>query len=145
MVAAIQGARHPCGQNGQAHDVFANRSRCLHPAQSNCRCEQMITNEKPRTLGTGQINNIDGESIIANGTDLIRQNANLESILSKSSPIITDCNIISAQSNDRENIDEIAKMLREQSDRRKDAAYRLPPLACGCRDPYLCRCKTGAR
>ena len=105
----------------------------------------MITNEKPRTLGTGQINKIDGESIATNVTDLIRQNANSESNLSKSSPIITDCSIISAQSNNRENIDEIAKMLREQSDRRKDAAHRLPPLPCGCRDPFLCRCKGGAR
>lgn len=105
----------------------------------------MITNEKPRALGTGQINQIDGESIVANVTDLIRQNANSENNLSKSSPIVAGGNMGAAQNNDRENLDEIAKILREQSDRRKDAAHRLPPLGCGCRDPYLCRCKTGAR
>ena len=24
--------------------------------------------------------------------------------------------------------------------RRREASYRLPPLACGCRDPWPCRC-----
>lgn len=39
---------------------------------------------------------------------------------------------------------EIAKMLREQRLRRDNAALRLSPLACGCRDPLRCFCKAGA-
>jgi hypothetical protein len=39
---------------------------------------------------------------------------------------------------------EITKMLREQRLRRDNAALRLPPLACGCRDPLRCRCRAGA-
>lgn len=46
--------------------------------------------------------------------------------------------------NSTDNISEIAKMLREQRLRRDDAALRLPPLACGCRDPLRCRCKAGS-
>lgn len=39
---------------------------------------------------------------------------------------------------------EIAKQLKEQRLRRDNAALRLTPLACGCRDPLRCRCKVGA-
>lgn len=51
----------------------------------------------------------------------------------------------SFSSNSTENIQEIAKMLREQRLRRDEAALRLPPLACGCHDPLRCRCKRGAK
>jgi hypothetical protein len=39
-----------------------------------------------------------------------------------------------------ESILEIAKELKEQRLRRDNAALRLPPLHCGCRDPLRCRC-----
>jgi hypothetical protein len=29
--------------------------------------------------------------------------------------------------------------------RRRDTSSRLPPLACGCRDPLLCRCGSSQR
>ena len=48
----------------------------------------MITNEKPRTLGTGQITN-DGESITDNITAIDRLKPNQEFIFGKSSPIVT--------------------------------------------------------
>lgn len=44
-----------------------------------------------------------------------------------------------------QDIKEIAKMLREERLRRDNAALRLPPLACGCRDPLRCRCRKGGR
>lgn len=47
-----------------------------------------------------------------------------------------------ANSTDR--VLEIAKMLKEQRLRRDNAALRLAPLACGCRDPLRCFCKAGA-
>jgi hypothetical protein len=40
-----------------------------------------------------------------------------------------------------DNVQEIAKWLKEQRLRRDNAALRLPPLACGCHDPLRCRCK----
>lgn len=40
-----------------------------------------------------------------------------------------------------DDLDEIKKMLREQRERRDNAALRLPPLPCGCHDPLRCRCK----
>ena len=40
-----------------------------------------------------------------------------------------------------DNVQEIAKWLKEQRLRRDNAALRLPPLTCGCRDPLRCRCK----
>ena len=43
-----------------------------------------------------------------------------------------------------ENKDELLKMLREQRLRRDNAALRLAPLYCGCRDPFRCRCNLGA-
>ncbi len=53
----------------------------------------MITNEKPRTLGTGQINYPDGESITDNITAINRLKPNQEFIFGKSSPIITERDI----------------------------------------------------
>jgi hypothetical protein len=46
--------------------------------------------------------------------------------------------------NSTETILEIAKVLKEERLRRDNAALRLPPLACGCRDPLRCRCRVGA-
>ena len=44
-----------------------------------------------------------------------------------------------------EEIKELAKEIKEQRLRRDNAALRLPPLRCGCRDPLHCRCmKAGA-
>jgi hypothetical protein len=56
----------------------------------------------------------------------------------------TDKGFQTFRDNSTDNISEIAKMLREQRLRRDDAALRLPPLACGCRDPLRCRCKAGS-
>ena len=99
----------------------------------------MISNEKPRTLGTGQITN-DGESITHNVTATHRLIPNQEMIVGKSSPIVTDSNIINSSS--RDEMLEIGKMLREQRERRDDAALRLPPMRCGCSDPLRCRCNS---
>ena len=33
------------------------------------------------------------------------------------------------------------EVLGAQLRRRREAALRLPPLACGCRDPLYCRCR----
>jgi hypothetical protein len=52
----------------------------------------MISNEKPRTLGTGQITN-DGESIANNVTAIDRLKPNQEFIFGKSCPTITDRDI----------------------------------------------------
>jgi hypothetical protein len=49
----------------------------------------MITNEKPRTQGTGRINHLDGESITDNVTAINRLKPNPEFVFGKSSPIIT--------------------------------------------------------
>ena len=43
-----------------------------------------------------------------------------------------------------DNVQEIAKWLKEQRLRRDNAALRLPPMYCGCHDPLRCRCKRGA-
>ncbi|MEZ0339784.1 hypothetical protein ACAG25_07345 [Mycobacterium sp. pV006] len=32
-----------------------------------------------------------------------------------------------------------------QLERRRDAAHRSEPLACGCRDPWLCQCRDGVQ
>ena len=53
----------------------------------------MITNEKPRTQGTGRINHLDGESITDNVTAINRLKPNQEFIFGKSSPIITEHDI----------------------------------------------------
>ena len=53
----------------------------------------MITNEKPRTQGAGQINYPDGESITDNVTAIDRLKPNQEFIFGKSSPIITERDI----------------------------------------------------
>jgi hypothetical protein len=100
----------------------------------------MIPNEKPRTLGTGQIDHLDGESITHNVTAMHRLIPNQEIVIGKSSPIVTDSNIINSSSRDEKL--EIGKMLREQRERRDDAARRLPPMRCGCVDPLRCRCNS---
>jgi hypothetical protein len=41
-------------------------------------------------------------------------------------------------------IKKLAKELKEQRLRRDNAARRLPPLRCGCRDPLRCRCIKGS-
>ena len=41
-------------------------------------------------------------------------------------------------------IKELAKEFRQERLRRDNAALRLPPLACGCRDPLRCRCFNGS-
>lgn len=53
----------------------------------------MISNEKPRTLGTGRFNHPDGESIDNNVTAIDRLKPNQEFIFGKSCPIITDHDI----------------------------------------------------
>lgn len=50
----------------------------------------------------------------------------------------------SSGDNSTETMLEIAKELKEQRLRRDNAALRLPPLRCGCRDPLRCRCRAGA-
>jgi len=37
-------------------------------------------------------------------------------------------------------IQDIAKQFKEQRLRRDNAALRLPPMYCGCRDPLRCSC-----
>jgi hypothetical protein len=58
--------------------------------------------------------------------------------------MLTIDNNINSASSDK---DEIQKMLSEQRKRRDDAALRMPPMRCGCRDPLRCRCyeKRGAK
>jgi hypothetical protein len=46
--------------------------------------------------------------------------------------------------NSTDRVLEIAKWLKEQRLRRDNAALRLPPLYCGCRDPLRCSCRVGA-
>lgn len=106
----------------------------------------MISNEKPRTQGTGRINHLDGESITHNVTAINRLNPNQEFIFGKSSPIVTDDRIINATSRDEEML-KIGRELRIQRERRDDAALRMPPMPCGCHDPLRCRCysKRGAK
>lgn len=31
--------------------------------------------------------------------------------------------------------------IQAQLERRREAAKRLPPLRCGCQDPWTCRCR----
>lgn len=96
----------------------------------------MNTNEMPCTQGTGQINYLDVESINRNVSAIRAILAKSHPVIGRSSPIDTN-----------EYILEISKMLREQRERRDDAALRLPPMRCGCRDPLRCTCytKRGAR
>jgi regulatory protein YycH of two-component signal transduction system YycFG len=99
----------------------------------------MDRNEKPQAINLGQ--SLDVESMNRNVIDINTQSAKSQSVIGKSSPIIT----VSATSKDE--MLEIAKMLREQRKRRDDAALRLPPMRCGCHDPLRCSCysKRGAR
>lgn len=53
----------------------------------------MITNEKPRTQGTGRIKHLDGESITDNVTAIDRLKPNQKFVFGKSSPIITEHDI----------------------------------------------------
>lgn len=104
----------------------------------------MNTNEKPRALGTGQIHYLDDESITANGIVINHSSATSQSI-DKSSPINT--NDYTSKELSTDEMLELVKMLRDQRKRRDDAALRLPPMRCGCRDPLRCACytKRGAR
>ncbi len=85
----------------------------------------MNINSKPQAINLRQP--IDDESITANLIANNRQNGH--SNISKSLLLLaTDAK------------DEVKKMLRENRNRRDEAALRLPPLPCGCRDPLRCRC-----
>lgn len=54
----------------------------------------MITNEKPRTQGTGLINDIDGESTYANFKAHHRLSQKSEYVFGKSAPLMTNRDII---------------------------------------------------
>lgn len=84
---------------------------------------------KPQAQNLGR--SIDDQSINDNVISIKSKTAKLQTIICKSSPI-------TATSSNQ--ILEIAKMLKEQRERRDDAANRLPPMPCGCRDPLRCRC-----
>lgn len=43
--------------------------------------------------------------------------------------------------NDTPTMQEIVEQLKEERLRRDNAALRLPPMPCGCRDPLRCRCR----
>ena len=96
----------------------------------------MDRNEMPCAPGTGHINVLDDESISRNVSAIRAILAKSNLIIGKSSPLITNYDIL-----------DIGKMLREQRKRRDDAALRLPPMRCGCHDPLRCTCytKRGAR
>lgn len=87
---------------------------------------------------------IDDESINRNVIGINSLSATSQHIIGKSLPMLTIDNNINSASSDK---DEIQKMLSEQFKRRDDAALRLPPMRCGCRDPLRCRCnvKRGAK
>ena len=87
---------------------------------------------------------IDVESINRNVIGINSLSAKSQYTIGKSSPLLTIDNNINSASSDK---DEIRKMLSEQRKRRDDAALRMPPMRCGCRDPLRCRCyaKRGAK
>ena len=87
---------------------------------------------------------IDVESINRNVIGINSISTTSQHITGKSSPMLTIDNAINSASSDK---DEIRKMLSEQRKRRDDAALRMPPMRCGCRDPLRCRCyaKRGAK
>jgi len=99
----------------------------------------MDTNTKPQAINLGQ--RIDDESINRNVIAINALSTKSQDVIGKSSPIIT------AAATSKDEMLEITKMLSEQRKRRDDAALRLPPMRCGCRDPLRCRCysKRGAR
>jgi len=99
----------------------------------------MDTNTKPQAINLGQ--RIDDESINRNVIAINALSTKSQDVIGKSSPIVT------AAATSKDEILEIAKTLKEERERRDDAALRLPPMGCGCRDPLRCRCysKQGAR
>jgi hypothetical protein len=99
----------------------------------------MDTNTKPQAINLGQ--RIDDESINRNVIAINALSTKSQDVIGKSSPIVT------AAATSKDEMLEITKMLSEQRKRRDDAALRLPPMRCGCRDPLRCRCysKRGAR
>jgi len=104
----------------------------------------MNINTKSRALSPGQV--LDVQSINSNVSNINALSTKSQDVIGKSSPIVTDNRIINATSRDEE-MRKIGKELRIQRERRDDAALRLPPMRCGCRDPLRCRCysKRGAR
>ena len=99
----------------------------------------MNTNTKPQAINLGQV--LDVESMNSNVIGINARSTKSQDVIGKSSPIIT------AAATSKDEMLEITKMLSEQRKRRDDAALRLPPMRCGCRDPLRCRCysKRGAR
>lgn len=86
---------------------------------------------------------IDDESINRNVIGINSLSTTSQPIIGKSSPMLTIDNNINSASSDRDEILEIVKMLK----RRNEAALRMPPMRCGCRDPERCYCykKRGAK
>ena len=86
---------------------------------------------------------IDVESINRNVIGINSLSAKSQYTIGKSSPMLTIDNTINSASSDRDEILEAVKMFK----RRDDAALRMPPMRCGCRDPLRCRCyaKRGAK
>ena len=99
----------------------------------------MNINTKSRALSPGQV--LDVQSINSNVSNINALSTKSQDVIGKSSPIVT------AAATSKDEMLEITKMLSEQRKRRDDAALRLPPMRCGCRDPLRCRCysKRGAR
>ena len=99
----------------------------------------MNTNTKPQAINLGLV--LDDESINRNVIAINALSTKSQDVIGKSLPIIT------AAATSKDEMLEITKMLSEQRKRRDDAALRLPPMRCGCRDPLRCRCysKRGAR
>lgn len=99
----------------------------------------MDTNTKPQAINLGQV--LDVESMNSNVIGINALSTKSQDVIGKSSPIVT------AAATSKDEMLEITKMLSEQRKRRDDAALRLPPMRCGCRDPLRCRCysKRGAR
>ena len=99
----------------------------------------MNTNTKPQAINLGQV--LDVESMNSNVIGINALSTKSQDVIGKSSPIVT------AAATSKDEMLEITKMLSEQRKRRDDAALRLPPMRCGCRDPLRCRCysKRGAR
>ena len=100
----------------------------------------MNTNTKPQAINLGQV--LDVESMNSNVIGINALSTKSQDVIGKSSPIVT----AAATSRDEE-MRKIGKELRIERERRDDAALRLPPMRCGCRDPLRCRCysKRGAR
>jgi hypothetical protein len=92
----------------------------------------MNPNSKPQAINLGQL--LDDESITENLIAINRQDT--QSNASKS------LRLVATDADKQKEIKDYLDGLK----RRKDAALRLPPMPCGCRDPWLCRCdKKGKR